>query len=148
MNLTHRQLARLRQHARQLHELELRHEARLAARTTQIDYLRTLRQQLDRLPQARAARLAAAATDAEHTALDKRFEADERRLTGEISAGQAELEGLGQAVSELSHVIGPHRELLERLLQAAGLPPASVGVVFGDDRRQQAGELVATIGGR
>lgn len=148
MNLTIRQLARLRQHARQLHELELRQDARRAARTAQIEYLQRLKRQRERLPGNREAHLAAATTAAAVEALNVRFEAEEQRIAGEITAAQSELEGLQAAIAELSAVVDPHRELLERLLQAANVKPAQVGVAFGDDARKRPGELIASIGGR
>lgn len=148
MNLSHRQPAKLRELGRQAHELERRHDARRAARTTQLDYIRTLQQRAQRLPREREVRLAAATSEAQHDALRKRIDADAKRIEGDLIAARAELEHLQGQLAEITAATSPLRELIGRILAAANLHPADAGIDFGDDSPRHAGEPVATIRGR
>lgn len=147
MNLSHRQLAKLRELGRQSYELELRGDARRAARMTQIDYIATLKRQRERLPRDRDARLSAADSATQHDTLHKRFETDAKRIDGELVAAQAELDQLRVQLSEIVAISAPLRTVVDRVLRVAGLHSADVGINFGADSRSHPGDVVATIGG-
>lgn len=149
MNLTHRQLAQLRLIGRQAYELELRHAARRAARTTQVDYIRTLQRRLEQLPRDREAHLSEAPTGAQHEALRKRFDADAARVAGELDAARVELEQLQTQLAEITAASSPQRELISRILVSANLTAADAGIDFGEDspRLQPAPERISLTGG-
>ena len=73
MSMTARQLSKLRALGRASNELELRHQARVAATHTQREYLQTLKRRLEELPQVRDAALREVRTVAEQDAIAARF---------------------------------------------------------------------------
>lgn len=148
MNLSHRQLAKLRELGRQGYELELRGDARRAARMTQVDYIATLRRQQERLPRDRDVQLRAAETDAQHAGLRKRFDADEKRITGELETAQKELEQLHAQIAEITAFSSPLREVIDRVLSAAHLHAADAGLNFGADFGSHPGAVITIGGGR
>ncbi|MCP5328565.1 MAG: hypothetical protein R3E75_08160 [Steroidobacteraceae bacterium] len=135
MSLSPRQLAKIRELGRTCNELELRHEARRAAISTQRDYLATLNRKLEQLPRTRDAAIRDATTPEQHDAAVSRQRKEEDRLREEILTARAELEQLQDQLSAITQISAPRRELLDRLLKSFNLSRHDAGVAFGDDSR-------------
>lgn len=146
MNLSARQKATLREVGRIANELALRHDARRAARVTQLDYIGTLQKQAEHLPRTRDAHLAAAATEAQYEVLRERFDADAQRIAAELSDARTELEQLQEQLGEITRTIGPLHELISRILSTANLTHAGAGLDFGADAHEAVGRI--TLGAR
>lgn len=135
MKLSSRQLAKLRELGRTSNELELRHQARVAATHTQRDYLQSLKRRLEELPRVQDAAMRDTRSVVEQEAVASKFGQSESELREEILTARGEFEQLQEQLSQITMVSAPLRDLIDRVLRSANLSRQAAGLAFGDDSR-------------